>query len=68
MAWTQANIDQIKEAIAQGVTRATFGGRTVEFRSLDEMERTLALMQTEVSPATAPRRFRASAHDKLGPT
>jgi hypothetical protein len=53
MAWTQADIDRLKSAIATGAKISEFRSgdtsRKVELRSLDEMERLLASMQAEVA-------------------
>ena len=39
MALTQANLDAIDEAIASGELRVTVEGRTVEYRSIDDLLR-----------------------------
>lgn len=49
MAYTQADIDEIKRAMATGALRASFADREVEYRSLDEMQRQLAEMEREVN-------------------
>jgi hypothetical protein len=58
MAYTQADLDALKAAIASGARKVIFGSgpdtRTVEYRSLNDMLATLALIAAEVSPATAP--------------
>lgn len=60
MAYTQSDIDALKRAIATGAKRVRFGAgpdaRETEFRSLDEMKRTLADMQAEVAGTAAPSR------------
>lgn len=58
MAWTQADIDSLKAAIASGVTRVRYADRDVSYRSLEEMRETLRLLQGEVSPSTRVRQFR----------
>ncbi|WP_342640928.1 phage head-tail joining protein [Rhodoligotrophos ferricapiens] len=64
MAWTQRDLDNLKSAIAQGVTSARIGDRQVQYRSLQEMRETLALIEAEVSGTSARRsrqfRFRTS--------
>jgi hypothetical protein len=49
VAYTQADVDELKAAIASGelITRA--GNRSVQYRSLDEMRRTLRLMESEIT-------------------
>ena len=62
--WTQAEIDELKAAIASGVLTVTFAGppqRTVTYQSLREMRDLLADMNRSVS--TVPR-FRRVAHRK----
>jgi hypothetical protein len=52
LAYAQADIDNLKEAIAQGALRVRFGDRDVIYRSLAEMQQTLTIMQNEVNGAT----------------
>ena len=54
MAFTQTDIDTLKEAIATGALEVEFGTgterRRIKYRSLTEMRSTLADMIAEVSP------------------
>jgi hypothetical protein len=63
MAYTQADIDALKAAIASGALRVKFGSgpdsREVEYRNLSDMNATLAMMTAEVAPTT-PQRPRVS--------
>lgn len=58
MAWTQTDIDALKAAIATGALKVKFGAgpdeREITYRSLADMNATLAQMQAELSPASAP--------------
>jgi hypothetical protein len=58
VAYSQADIDALKNAIATGAMRVKFGSgadsREVEYRSLAEMRSILADMIDEVSPTPAP--------------
>jgi hypothetical protein len=67
MAWTQADIDALKRAIAGGTRRVRYesGGeaRDVTYRSLAEMMQTLDLMQREVAGAGRSRSVLVS-HDR----
>lgn len=57
MAFTQTQIDALKKAIASGVLTVRHGDTSTTYRTLAEMERALALMQSEVNASTAtPRR------------
>lgn len=66
MAYTQADIDALKAAIATGAKRVKFGAgpdaRETEFRSLEEMRSTLADMIAEVSPASVSPRVTYAEH------
>ncbi|WP_353472333.1 hypothetical protein PVT71_13650 [Salipiger sp. H15] len=59
MAWTQADVDTIKAAIARGVTRVRLNGEEVQYRTLEEMKSTLRMMEDEVS-GRATGAFRVS--------
>jgi hypothetical protein len=60
MAWTQADIDALKRAIATGARRVEYGSgetrRVLENRSLAELKDILAGMEEEVAGALAPQR------------
>ena len=38
MAYTQAQLDTLENALAKGEKRVTFGDKTVEYRSVDELK------------------------------
>lgn len=61
MAWIQADIDALKVAIATGAETVHYAdGRSVTYRSLDEMRAILAMMQGEVATTAGtpvPQRF-----------
>jgi hypothetical protein len=56
MAWTTQQLAALEAAIAQGTTRVTFEGRTVEYRSLADMIRLRDLMRRDLG-AAAPARI-----------
>jgi hypothetical protein len=59
VAYTQAQVDELKKSIAEGVLKVRFADREVTYRSLDEMRQTLSMMQSEVGAvAGRPRRRR----------
>lgn len=67
MAWTQADIDKLKAAIAGGsvIQSMTFADQTFEFRSIEDMLKVLALMQAEVSASSgSPSNYRLAATSK----
>jgi hypothetical protein len=51
MAWTQSDVDNLKQAIAdgRGARSITFENQTVTFGSVDEMLKLLSVMQAAVS-------------------
>jgi hypothetical protein len=60
MAWTQADVDALKQAIATGASEVILPDRQVRFRSLSEMRQTLAMAEAEVNggrPRTRAIRF-----------
>ncbi len=63
MAWTQADIDALKAAIAGGARSVTFGDRTVVYHSLEEQLKALAVMETSVNAATRST-YRVAATSK----
>lgn len=67
MAWTQADIDEIKRAMATGALSVSYAGppaRTVTFRSLAEMQALLAQMQQEVNGSSSLTNYRLAATKK----
>jgi hypothetical protein len=51
MAWTQRDIDAVKEAIATGASEVRLPDRQLTLRSLSELRQTLAMMEAEANPA-----------------
>ena len=42
MAYTQAHLDALELALVKGEKRVTFGDKTVEYRSVDELKQAIA--------------------------
>lgn len=65
MAWTQADIDALKRAIAdgRGARALTFGDQSLTFNSPSEMLELLAVMQQEVNSSTRSN-YRVAATSK----
>lgn len=57
MAYTQLQLDALKAALASGELRVTFSDRSVEYRSIDELQRAIAVVEGEVNSTAgaAPR-------------
>lgn len=56
MATTQAELDAIKAARNRGVLRWSYDGRTLEYRSLEEMDRIIGRMERELGSGAVPLR------------
>lgn len=57
--WTQESITTLEAAIAQGTLRVQYADKLIEYRSLDDMLRTLDLIKKKLGLATKTggRRF-----------
>lgn len=56
MAWTNAQLSALEDAIAAGATRVTHEGKTVEYRSIAEMIQIRNMMRDSLgTTVTAPR-------------
>lgn len=68
MAYTQADADRLRSAIATGAKRVRFGSgenaHETEFRSLAEMKQVLADIDAALSPASRPSRVSFVAHSR----
>ena len=68
MAYTQAQLDALEAALVKGEKRVTFGDKTVEYRSVDELKAAIDLVKRELfeqATATglwpcAPRQIRVT--------
>ncbi len=63
MAWTQADIDLLKQAIVdrKGARSIAFSDQVVTFDSLEDMLKLLAWMQREVSGPSSVTRYAATS-------
>lgn len=68
MAYSQADVDVLEAAIASGARDVEFGAgpdkRRVEYRSLDEMFRSLTYIKTQIAPAAAAPRISFVRHSR----
>lgn len=48
MPWSQQQIDDLRASIATGQLLVRSGDRSVQYRSLDEMQRVLRIMESDV--------------------
>ena len=54
MAYTQTDLDNIQRAIASGTESAVIEGRSIRFRSLDEMQQIEAKIKESLAAASSP--------------
>lgn len=54
MAFTQAQLDAIEEAIAAGSTSVSYEGKSVTYRTLDEMMRVRAIIRQALGLSNPP--------------
>jgi hypothetical protein len=68
MAYTQSDLDALQAALAKGEKRVTFGDKTVEYRSVEELQAAIRAVKRDLfeqAAATglwpgAPRQIRIS--------
>ncbi|MBX2807844.1 MAG: hypothetical protein KTR20_04355 [Cellvibrionaceae bacterium] len=58
MAWTQADREVLERALAKGERRVTFGDKTVEYRTVDEIREALREIDTQLARAEGRRSAR----------
>lgn len=54
MAYTQAQLDGLDAAIASGTLRVSYEGKTVEYRSMDELLRARNIVAAAIAPGRRP--------------
>jgi hypothetical protein len=67
MAFTQTQLDALDAAIATGSLEASFDGKHVKYRSLDEMMRIRQTIQESLSGARARYSLTAFTKDSTAP-
>lgn len=55
MAYTQAQLDALRSAVASGARRVKMNGEEVEYRSLAEMQRLIGAIEANLSVTARPR-------------
>jgi hypothetical protein len=48
MAYTQAHLDVLEAALAKGEKRVTFGDKTVEYRSIEELQAAIRAVKRDL--------------------
>lgn len=66
MAWTQSQLDALKDAYARGVLSVGHGDKRVQYRSLQEMEQTIARIERALAGASRPKRYALARTPRKG--
>lgn len=56
MAWNAVQLAALEEALATGAARVTVEGRTIEYRSVDELRSLIAQARADVEATSKPSR------------
>lgn len=66
MAWSQTDVDNLQQAIAdgRGARSMTFSDQSVTFNSIDDMLKLLSVMQAQVNAGSGGSRTRYAATSK----
>jgi len=59
MPYTQAQLDALEEAILSGASSVSYEGKSVTYRSIDEMLRLRTIMRKALGLLTTPQTFLA---------
>ena len=49
MSYTQSQLDALKKALATGERRVSFGDKTVEYRSVEELQAAIRTVEAEIA-------------------
>ena len=55
MAYTQTHLDALQEALASGTLTVTFEGRSMTYRSVQELQRAISVVQSSLSQQSGKR-------------
>ncbi|WP_366655338.1 phage head-tail joining protein [Fodinicurvata sp. EGI_FJ10296] len=66
MAWTHADRDRLKRAMALGATEVRHGDKVTRYRSLNDMRQTLALIEKELGVSRGRRIRSFVIHNRRG--
>jgi roadblock/LC7 domain-containing protein len=55
MSYTQTQLDALQAALASGTLRVTYDGKTVEYRSVDELSKAIKIVQSALQGAGTTR-------------
>lgn len=66
MEFTSEHLSAMREAYASGVTSVSYKGRTVNYRSLAELERIIGKMEAALGVSKRPPLFQKVALNRSG--
>ena len=52
MAYTDAQLQALRDALANGVRRVRFGDREIEYRSVEELKAAISAAEAEIAQAS----------------
>jgi len=52
VSYTNAQLDALRKALATGERRVTFGDKTVEYRSIEELQAAIRTVEAEIARST----------------
>jgi len=55
MAYTQSHLDALHEALASGTLTVTFEGRSMTYRSVQELQRAISVVQNSLNVQSGKR-------------
>ena len=55
MAYTQSHLDALQEALSRGTLPVTFEGRSMTYRSVQELQRAIAVVQSSLNQQSGKR-------------
>jgi hypothetical protein len=55
MAYTQAQLEALQEALASGTLTVTYEGRSITYRSVQELQRAIAVVQNALNQQSGKR-------------
>ncbi len=58
MAYTEAQLQALRDALARGERRVTFGDKTVEYRSVEELKAAIREVEAALARESGPPKTR----------
>ena len=55
MAYTQSHLEALQEALASGTLTVTFEGRSMTYRSVQELQRAISVVQSSLNQQSGKR-------------